>query len=153
MDPKVTASIVTVLLLAGSLGGLLGGYLSDLVGRRKVIVVSFLLAAPFSFLLINSGGIWLWLAAGLAGATLLGSFSVLTIQAQELMPENVGMASGLMLGFAIGVGGISVGAASPLAERIGVGNTLNLMVLFPILSALIAMSLKDKPRPKALPLA
>jgi FSR family fosmidomycin resistance protein-like MFS transporter len=142
----VGATLITILLISGTSGSLLGGYLSDRIGRRLVIAGSLALATPLLLAMLHTSGVYLWIASALAGAAFLGSFSVLTVQTQEMLPENVGMASGLMLGFTVGMGGLSVGPLSLLAEVIGIPTTLNLVVLMPFLGALVALSLADQPR-------
>jgi len=86
-------------------------------------------------------GASLWIVTGLAGAAMLASFSTLTIKAQEMMPENIGMASGLILGFGIGVGGLGTWPAGFLAERLGIFETLNMLAFLPLLAALVAWTL------------
>lgn len=141
---QVWAALLTLFLLSGTIGGLLGGYLSDIVGRRWVIVGSLLVSVPFVLGMLRVEGIALWALTILAGSAILGAFSVLTIQAQEMLPENVGMASGLMLGFSMGIGGLAMGPLSVLAEGIGIPQTLDLLALLPLVAGLLAVTLVDR---------
>ena len=50
-----------------------------------------------SLMILCKGG-WIWLLAAASGAALLASFAVTIVGAQELMPQFVGLASGLILG-------------------------------------------------------
>ncbi|MDP2663088.1 MAG: MFS transporter, partial [Dehalococcoidia bacterium] len=143
---QVWATLLTVFLLSGTLGGLLGGYLSDFIGRRLVIAFSLFVSVPLLFGMLRAEGITLWIVTILAGAAVLGSFSVLTIQAQEMLPHNVGMASGLILGFSVGIGGIAMGPISLLANNIGIPQTLDLLVFSPLVAALLALTLVDRPK-------
>ena len=138
---SVWAGLLTVFLMSGTVGGLLGGYLSDRIGRRLVIVWSLIIAVPLLLLMIRAEGISLWIVTGMAGAAILTSFSVLTVKAQEMLPGNIGMASGLILGFGIGVGGLGAWPAGILAERLGIFETLNLLASLPVLAALVAWTL------------
>ncbi len=138
---SVWAGLLTFFLLSGTAGGLFGGYLSDLVGRRLVIVWTLVIAVPLLLLMLHVDGASLWIVTGLAGAAMLASFSTLTIKAQEMMPENIGMASGLILGFGIGVGGLGTWPAGFLAERLGIFETLNMLAFLPLLAALVAWTL------------
>lgn len=138
---SVWAGLLTFFLLSGTVGGLLGGYLSDRIGRRLVIVWSLIIAVPLLLLMIRAEGISQWVITGMAGAAILTSFSVLTVKAQEMLPGNIGMASGLILGFGMGVGGLGAWPAGILAERLGIFETLNLLAFLPVLAALVAWSL------------
>ncbi len=143
---QLWATLLTVFLLSGTLGGLLGGYLSDFIGRRLVIVFSLVLSVPLLFAMLRLEGVALWMVTVLAGAAVLGSFSVLTIQAQEMLPHNVGMASGLVLGFSVGIGGVAMGPISLLADRVGIPQTLDLLIFAPLVAALFALTLVDRPK-------
>ena len=55
-----------------------------------------------------TGGIARFVMLGLFGAILTASFSVSVVLAQAYLPRNAGMASGLIVGFAIGTGGLAV---------------------------------------------
>lgn len=144
--PTVWAGLMTFLLLAGAVGGLLGGSFSDVVGRRLVIVWSLVLAVPLLFLTLRAEGIGLWIVVALAGAAMMASFSTLTIKAQEMLPGNVGMASGLILGFGMGVGGLGTWPAAFLAERLGIFDTLSMLAFLPLLAAMVAWNLPKEAR-------
>ncbi len=55
----------------------------------------------------------------IAGVTLLASFSVTVVFAQELLPHHLGLASGLTLGLAFGAGGVGVGLSGVVADAVG----------------------------------
>src|SRR5690606_32819684 len=100
--------LLSVFLLAGAVGTVLGGPASDRYGPRTVILLSFAAATPFvAALALTRGGALPVLLMALAGCSLVASFAVTTVLGQSLLPNNVGMASGLTLGFSVGTGGIS----------------------------------------------
>jgi len=114
--------LLTLYLLAGAVGGLIGGWLADRAGRDRVIIASLLLAAPFCVLLGAQAevGPAFVLAAATSGLLLNGSFVVLAVRGQESMPGSLGMVSGLMLGLSIGLGGLAVTPMGVLAEHVGI---------------------------------
>ena len=57
--------VLSLYLLAGALGGFLGGHLSDRVGGRRVILISMAGSVPFLVLFFLASGRLLWRAAGL----------------------------------------------------------------------------------------
>ena len=138
------ALLVTMLLLTGALGGVIGGYLADRwVSRRTVIVVSLVLAGLFGLLLLQADGALRWVWAVLTGLTLLGSFSVLTVKGQEVLPNNVGLASGFMLGLTIGLGGLGTLPLGFVADHVGLSAVIHFTVLLPPLAALLALRLPE----------
>ncbi|MBA2446972.1 MAG: MFS transporter [Chloroflexi bacterium] len=136
------ATALTVLLLFGGIGGLVGGFLSDRVGRDAVIVTSLLLSAPAGWLMLHAPGIWLWIGAALVGFTLNGALLALTVRAQELMPDSVAMVSGLMLGFTVGMGGLAVPPLAALAEWVGLATVADISAALPLLAGALAFTLR-----------
>jgi FSR family fosmidomycin resistance protein-like MFS transporter len=140
--------LLTVYLLSGALGGLIGGWLADRVGRDRVIIASMLLAAPFCVLLGLQEGVTpvFILATGVSGMLLNGSFVVLAVRGQESMPGSLGMVSGLMLGLSIGLGGIAVAPMGVLAEHLGIPIVLYVAAFLSLATALL---MRAVPRPPA----
>jgi FSR family fosmidomycin resistance protein-like MFS transporter len=142
----LTGRALFVFLFFGALGGLLGGHLSDRVGRQQVIAVS-LLAFPFLMapaLALAGSSRWLFLA--LAGMTLLASFSVTIVFAQELLPQHLGLASGLTLGLAFGTGGLGVGMSGLMADLLGLRTSVWILVFLPGLAGFMALRLRPSRR-------
>lgn len=134
--------LLFLMLFAGAVGGLAGGFISDLWGRKVVIVVSLLAASPLFYLFLGTSGPLSYLLLALAGACLLASFSVTIVVAQEVISKNAAMASGLMLGFGIGIGGLGVGLVGLLAERLGIVYVIHLLIWLPLLAGLLGLSIK-----------
>ena len=136
-------TLLFLMLFTGALGGLAGGYLSDLFGRRAVIVVSLPLSGLLFWLFLGHfQGIGGAVLLALAGAALLATFSVTVVAAQELISGNSGFASGLMLGFAFGIGGLGVGLMGICAQAFGISPTLHAMVLLPVLAGILGIWVK-----------
>jgi FSR family fosmidomycin resistance protein-like MFS transporter len=141
--------ILFTMLFAGAIGGVIGGYVSDKLGRRAVIAGSLILATPFFYLFLHANGFMRFFYLSLAGASLLASFSVTVVMAQEIISKNAALASGLTLGFGIGIGGLGVGLLGVVADNVGLAYVINMLVWFPLFSGLVAFSLK-KNRKKSL---
>lgn len=134
---------IFIMLFAGAMGGVIGGYLSDRIGRKSVIAGSLILATPLFYLFLQSGGFAMYLCLILAGASLLASFSVTLVLAQEVISKNAATASGLTLGFAIGIGGLGVGLVGILIEHMGLAFGVNLLVRLPLAAGLLGLALKN----------
>jgi len=136
--PLKTGSVMlTVFLAGGAAAGLYGGHLSDRVGRRRVIIASMLLYPIFMSLMILSSGPIRWVLAAASGAALLSSFSVTIVLAQEILPRNLGLASGLILGLSFGMGGLGTAVSGLIADMIGLYKTVWILALVPVLGSVI----------------
>lgn len=113
-------SLLFIFLAAVAFGTFFGGPVGDRIGRKKVIWVSIVGALPFALMLPFAE---LWVAVGLSiivGVILSSAFSAIVVFAQELMPQNVGMVTGFVFGFAFGVGALGAAAFGALADHIGI---------------------------------
>lgn len=145
-SPAVTGSLVFATLAIGAVGGVIGGYISDRFGRKPLIVGSLGLASVVFYGFLNTSGAISFVLLGLGGMCLLSSFSVTVAAAQDVIPENKAMASGLSLGFAIGMGGLAVSPLGRYADLHGVEAAVHLVFVLPVFAALIALFLKGDER-------
>ncbi|MBI3660905.1 MFS transporter [Candidatus Acetothermia bacterium] len=125
-------------LLAGTLGTLGGGYLSDRFGRKRVIVLSLLLAFPALWGFLHLPGVLSFVLLAVSGALLYASNPVIVAQAQELAPRNSGMASAITMGFAWGMAGLLVGLVGHLGDLIGLAAALDIVIYGVLLAAVLA---------------
>ena len=151
-DPLLAGKMVTTFLAAGTLGSLLGAQLADRWGHKRYLSLTMLLTIPMLFLFLQVSGWLAFLALALAGFVLISSFSVTVVMAQDLLPGKLGMASGLMVGFAIGTGGLGVTLLGIVADHWGVPAALHSLAFMPIMGFLLSLLLPAAPfhRPKKL---
>jgi FSR family fosmidomycin resistance protein-like MFS transporter len=116
------------MLLAGVAGQFTGGTLSDRFGRKEVTMGSLLLASPLLWIFLHSTGPAAMTALFLFGFSVMASFSVTMVMMHEIMYRHIGMASGIMIGFALGVGGLGVMITGILADGFGLHAALNVLV-------------------------
>lgn len=129
-----SSHLLFVMLFSGAIGGLIGGYLSDKIGRKPVIVWSLIIATPLLYLFLTTTGFLSYILLALAGAALLASFSVTVVTAQEILSKNQAMASGLMLGFGIGIGGLGVSIIGLLAQNVSLSSAIYVLMMLPLLA-------------------
>ncbi|KGO82970.1 FSR family fosmidomycin resistance protein-like MFS transporter [Flavobacterium cauense R2A-7] len=102
---------------AVAVGTLIGGPLGDKFGRKYIIWFSILGAAPFTLMLPFANLFWTGILSVIIGIVIASAFSAILVYAQELMPERVGMISGLFFGFAFGIGGLGSAVLGYLADQ------------------------------------
>ena len=69
------------------------------------------------------------------------SFSVSVVMGQEYLPSRLGIASGVTLGFAIGVGGIAAALLGVLADHSGLETVMWTIALLPLVGLALALTL------------
>ncbi|MEJ5377764.1 MAG: MFS transporter [bacterium] len=147
------AKMVTVFLMCGAAGTLIGAPIADRLGHKRFFVGSMLVLLPLLWAFLGVRDIEAFVLLGLAGAVLVSSFSVTIVMAQHLLPDRLGMASGLMVGFAIGTGGIAATVLGSVADIWGVLRVLQITASLPLLGLLLGLAIpypyKEAPEPKA----
>jgi FSR family fosmidomycin resistance protein-like MFS transporter len=131
-DPRLVGLLLFVFLGSGALGTVVAGPIADRVGPRAFMTWVPLIALPFGVLFLVTSGPLAFVMLGLFGAVLTSSFSVSVVLAQAYLPRHAGMASGLIVGFAIGLGGAGVTALGWVADRWGVPTALWISALMPL---------------------
>jgi FSR family fosmidomycin resistance protein-like MFS transporter len=78
---------------------------------------------------------------GAIGFFTIASFSVTVILGQAYLPNHVGLASGVTLGLAIGLGGVSATILGAVADEWGLETALWTIAVLPLPAILLALSL------------
>jgi FSR family fosmidomycin resistance protein-like MFS transporter len=132
----MASRVLSGMLLLGAVATVGGGYLADRFGRLRVLAASLLIAAPLQlvFLALPAGSLGSIAALWAGGATITASFSITVVLAQELWFERRALASGVIVGFAFGVGGLLVPLVGTLADRFGLPAALQALAALPLLA-------------------
>ncbi len=144
-DPLFAGKLVFVFLFCGAVGTLLGAPIADRFGHRFFVRASMLLATitlPVVFVPAVQNSMLLFVVLGLQGILLVSTFSVTIVMAQKLLPDKLGIASGLMVGFAIGTGGIGVTILGLVADNFGVPVALRSITILPAVGFLLSILLR-----------
>jgi MFS transporter, FSR family, fosmidomycin resistance protein len=141
---------LSVMLVAGAGGTYVGGRLMDRIGRRVILVGSMAALGPLLVLFLLAGR---WPATALLlaiGFVVISNFSVTVVMGQEYLPSRLGLASGITLGAAIGVGGLAAAGLGALADATSLDTTMWVIALTPLPALLIALTLPPTPTDRRL---
>lgn len=138
--------LLTGYLLAGTFGGIAGGYLGDRFGVKTMVIASCLAAMPVLAWGLSLTGPAVWGVLLVGGAVAHMGFPSMVVLAQETLPANAAMASGLAMGFAFGVGGLGVILTGLAADRFGLLPAVLANLLLLVVSAMLAEALDRSSR-------
>jgi FSR family fosmidomycin resistance protein-like MFS transporter len=125
--------MLTVFLVTVSMGTLIGGTLSDHIGRWQVVTLSMALLGPSFWLFKAASGSAQVGLVGLVGVLLGSTFPVTIVMAQEAWPRGVGLASALVMGLGWLPGGLGASVTGLVADHSSLGGALQLLIIPPIL--------------------
>jgi len=143
-DPRLVGTLLAVFLGAGAVGTLVVAPLADRLGARRCVVWVFLLSTPIAlgFLLVR-GGPLVFVLLALLGFVLVSTFTMSVVLGQAYLPRNPGLASGLIVGFAIGAGGVGATGLGWVADHWGLTSALAISASMPIAGFVAALFLPD----------
>jgi MFS transporter, FSR family, fosmidomycin resistance protein len=139
--------LLFLMLLAGALGTLLLGPVADRVGLRRTLVVTQALIGPLMLVFIYVGGVIGALALMLVGVCVVGTFGVTMVLSQLYLPRHIGMASGLSIGLALGIGGIAAVILGAVADAVDLKTALTIGAVAPSLGVLFCSRLPTPATP------
>lgn len=141
---SVASSQLYLFLFLGAVavGTFVGGPIGDRIGRKLVIWISILGAAPFALMLPHANLFWTAVLSVLIGLIISSAFSAIVVYAQELVPGKVGMIAGVFFGLMFGFGGIGAALLGHLADLYGIAWVYGLCAFLP-LAGLLTVLLPD----------
>ncbi|MDR6585219.1 MFS transporter [Herbaspirillum sp. BH-1] len=141
---SVASSQLYLFLFLGAVavGTFVGGPIGDRIGRKRVIWISILGAAPFALMLPHANLFWTAVLSVVIGLIISSAFAAIVVYAQELVPGKVGMIAGVFFGLMFGFGGIGAALLGHLADLYGIAWVYGLCAFLP-LAGLLTVLLPD----------
>lgn len=139
-DAPIIGYALAVYQVAASAGMMIAGALELRLGRRLLVVGSMLIAFPalLATLFVTPGTLAFYVIVFAAGLATNGSIPLLVVSAQDLAPNAVASATGMLMGFTWGTAGVLYIGMGALQETLGltVAMTIGFAALIP--SAFVA---------------
>jgi len=145
-NPLYAGKLVSTFLMAGVLGTLIGAPLADQWGYKKFLSSTLLLIFPLLLLFYYTKGLIVFVILGIAGMLLISTFTLTTVMAQALLPQHLGMASGMMVGFTISAGGIGVTLLGAIADHWGVPMAIKAIFVLPLIGFGLSLLVEYPPK-------
>ncbi len=133
--------LLFAMLLAGAVGTLVLGPVADRIGLRRTLLVTQILIGPLVLVFVYVGGAAGVVALMLVGVCVVGSFGVTMVLSQLYLPRHVGMASGLAVGLAMGIGGIAAVILGAVADEASLKTALTICAVAPAVGVLLCLKL------------
>ncbi|MCC7327720.1 MAG: MFS transporter [Burkholderiales bacterium] len=124
-------------MAAIAVGTLIGGPISDRIGRRPMIWISILGALPFTLMLPYASLFWTTVLTIIIGLLMASAFPAILVYAHELLPGRIGLVSGMFFGFAFGLGGLGAAAMGRIADAHSISFVYQLCSFLPAIGLLV----------------
>jgi len=135
---------VGLYLFTSGIGGFLGGPLADRIGSKKVILWSLIIAVPFMAMAPRLSPVGFTVMLAIGGLLLQSTLPISVTFAQSFVRGGAATVSSLMMGFAWGMGSLTVPLVGMGADRFGIEPTLGVVALVPLLAAALAWRLPER---------
>jgi len=138
------STAVSLYLFASGVGGFLGGPVADRIGPRRVIVWTMITAVPFMAAAPHLPPMGFTAMLAIGGLLLQSTLPISVTFAQTFVKGGAATVSSLMMGFAWGMGSLTVPLIGMGADRFGIQPTLAIVAFVPLLGAALAWQLPEK---------
>ena len=138
------SSAVSLYLFTSGIGGFLGGPLADRIGARTVILWSLIIAVPFMAIAPHLSPIGFTAMLAIGGLLLQSTLPISVTFAQSFVQGGAATVSSLMMGFAWGMGSLTVPLIGMGADRFGIKPMLAVVAFIPLIAAVLAWKLPER---------
>ncbi|HEX7827046.1 MAG TPA: MFS transporter, partial [Mycobacterium sp.] len=143
-SPGLGGTALTLVLVGGVVGTLLGGRLGDRIGMVRTVQIGNVLLVPALFGMLACGNaIGALPLVFLVGVVTNIPFAVLIKLGQDYLPARPGTAAGVTLGLAVSAGGLFMPVLGWIADRHGPEGALYTLALIPLAAIALSLFLRE----------
>lgn len=147
-----SSRLLALLLLSVAAGTTTGGFLADRLNRRALLSVALLCSVPVNVVLLAMPPVLLVFFAPVAGFLIGLPIPIILLTAHDLLPQRLGVASGIAIGMAFVAGSLGSALTGIIAEHATLRMALLALALLPLLASLCALALPvRRAQPAAVP--
>ncbi len=143
VDIGVAGVVLSIFLFASSFGTIVGGYLNDKYGSKKVLVFFNIMTLLCMSIIVFFDGIIMAIGFLLMGLASSGSNTANIVMGYELMPDNLNTATGLIMGLSGGLGGLIMLLFGKIADANGLIMSSSYLMIPLLLVVLISFLLPN----------
>jgi FSR family fosmidomycin resistance protein-like MFS transporter len=129
---------------AGVVGALLGGSMSDRLGRRSILLISLLATSLLMFAFLTAKGWWQFPLLLAMGFTALSITPVFMALVQESFPENRALANGVYMAFSFVLRSGVIVVLGALGDLFGLRLAFTASAIIPLLGLPLVLLLPGK---------
>jgi MFS transporter, FSR family, fosmidomycin resistance protein len=137
-------AVTSLFTLAGAFSGLVAGSLADRLRYRPIFLLSHFLTAPALLLSLYLREAWIYPCSFLTGFFSMATLPLGVALGQQLAPKGRSMVSSLMMGLALGIGGVMSPVIGRLADIYTLPTVLAWLPVVPLLTMLLSLRLPEK---------
>ncbi len=138
-----SGTAISIFLISGSIGGLIGGYLADKINRKIIIAVSSFLACPLLICFLHANGTSTMLLSGLSGMVIFSASAINVLIVQRLCPDMASSVSGISMGLVWGSAGLMLPVIGLIADHYSMGTSLGIVAYMLPIAGLLVLLLPD----------
>lgn len=144
---EVSGLSTTIIAISGAFATLFGGRIADHWGFQKVIRVGLLTLVPCILVIAVTRSVILSAVMLVPAAIALNlAYSPSVVLGQKLIPNHIGLASGITMGLASSFGGVVSPLLGKIGDSYGVDIVLWILVAICVAAAISTLILPEDPR-------
>ncbi|MGD9581479.1 MAG: MFS transporter [Vampirovibrionia bacterium] len=134
--------VMTIFSFAGGISSISGGIIANKIGARNALLISFLVPLPIllsALYFMKTSGILSFALYIIGGAVLESTISINILLAQKILPQHIGIASGITGGFCWGIAGFLMFPLGILIDMHNMYIILNCILFLPLLATMLVL--------------
>ncbi|MDR1292373.1 MAG: MFS transporter [Clostridiales Family XIII bacterium] len=137
-------TMLSVFAVAGAIATYFGGKLSDVVGFKRMVMICSVAVVPFLFLIVfTTNPVVAAIVGVMICLTLNGCHTTLIVMGQSFLPHRLGLASGVMYGLTVSVGGMAAPLIGLVADDRGIPAGMFIIACVSVVALVFALIIPD----------